>query len=95
MEEKMSTLANVPNYTDRAVPMDNSARRANWIALARWLFLLIGTAGVLAGSWVLLGTETANEDGRRIAFAGTIALLTGLFLIIDVLRTGTTAERRS
>jgi hypothetical protein len=91
----MSILANVSFYVGRKSWRKHSGWRENWVVLAHWVFLLLGLAGTLIGGWMFLAGQPDDEDGRKITFASIVALLTGLFLIIDVLRSGATTERRS
>jgi hypothetical protein len=93
MEKAMSTLVHIPNYMDQAAPVSHSERYANWTVLARWTFLALGLMGTLVGGWMLLAGQPAGEDGSQITYACIVALLTGLLLIIDVLRTGSATER--
>jgi hypothetical protein len=95
MENAMSALVQIPNYMNQAAPVNHSKRSASWIVLAHWAFLVLGLVGTLVGGWILLAGQPADEDGNKITYASAVALLTGLSLIIDVLRTGSMAKRRA
>ena len=70
----------------------SSSKRRQWFAAAQWAFLSLGALGVIAGGIILATVDTNNDDGRKISFAAIVALLSGILLLVQVLR-GTETRR--
>ena len=70
----------------------SSNRRQHFFVAAQWVFMSLGALGIIAGGIILATVDTSNDDGRKISFAAIVALLSGIILLVQVLR-GTETRR--